>query len=162
VREEGLQDVEIGDLCATEGRELEPEGEDSLEGEVPREVVEDDTESEALDEVEATEYDPVCEPLDIILRLGRFESLEGKVSRETPADEIRNGCGERVEEMEEGDQKEQANDGVGLGHLSALFEVVKDWVLGELLVKLVDVVVGGVRRLNKGGVLLDLLRGRHG
>jgi hypothetical protein len=59
---------------------LEPDDEDGLEGEVPRDIVEDDTEGEGFEEVEETKDDPVGEPLYVIMRRGRFDGLEGEVS----------------------------------------------------------------------------------
>lgn len=75
-------------ITYTERRELEPEDEKSLEGEVPGKVVEDDTKSEAFEEVEEAKNDPVCEPLDIISRTGRFDSLDGEIGGENPTEKI--------------------------------------------------------------------------
>lgn len=66
------------------------------------------------------------------MRRGRFDGLEGEVGGQTPSDEVRNGGGERVERVENDDKDESTNNGVGLGDLCALFEVVQDGVLGEL------------------------------
>ena len=77
-----------GNLAYSEGRELEPENEESLEGEVPWEVIEDDTESERLDKVEETKDRPVSQPLDVILRSRCLEGLEGQVGRECPTEEV--------------------------------------------------------------------------
>lgn len=63
-------------ITYTEGRELEPDNESRLEGEVPGDVVEDDAEGEGFHEVEEAEHDPVGEPLDIIVRRGRLDGLE--------------------------------------------------------------------------------------
>ena len=71
-----------------ECRELQPQDEDGLEGEIPREVIQHDSESEAFEEVEETKDDPVSQPLDVILSAGAFESLEGQVRGEGPADKI--------------------------------------------------------------------------
>jgi len=46
VKKERLDDVEVCDLSTAEGRELEPDNEDGLEGEVPRDIVKNDTEGE--------------------------------------------------------------------------------------------------------------------
>jgi hypothetical protein len=75
-------------ITYTEGRELEPNDEGRLEGEVPGDVVEDEAESERFHEVEETEYDPVGEPLNVVVRGGRFNSLEGEVGGEAPSYEI--------------------------------------------------------------------------
>ena len=72
----------------SEGGELEPEDEEGLEGEVPWKVIEDDTESERLDKVEEAKDDPVSQPLNIILRSGCLESLEGQVGGESPTEEV--------------------------------------------------------------------------
>ncbi len=72
------------------GRELEPEDEDGLECVVPRQVVEDHSQSEALEEGEVAEDDPVGEPLDIVLVLRRLDGLDRKIRRECPADKVGN------------------------------------------------------------------------
>lgn len=71
-----------------EGWELEPDNEEGLEGEVPRDIVEDDTESEGFEEVEEAKDYPVGEPLYIIMGRGRFDGLEGEVSGQTPTHEV--------------------------------------------------------------------------
>ena len=52
---------------------MEPEDEESLEGKVPGEVIKDDAEGEALDEVEEAKDNPVSEPLDVIAVSGRLK-----------------------------------------------------------------------------------------
>jgi len=42
----GPDDVEVSDLGTSESRELKPDNEQRLEGEIPGEVIEDNTESE--------------------------------------------------------------------------------------------------------------------
>ena len=78
-------------------RELEPEDEDALEGEVPGDVVEDDTEADRLNEGEEAEDDPVREPLDVVLVAGGLKGLDREEGGKGPTDEIRNGRGERVD-----------------------------------------------------------------
>lgn len=51
-------------------RELEPEDEDTLEGKVPGDVIEDNTEADRLNEGEEAEDNPVREPLDVVLVSG--------------------------------------------------------------------------------------------
>jgi len=67
IGEERLQRIAISDFRTAESGELEPDHEESLEGEVPREVVKDDAESKALKEVEETKHDPISQPLYVIL-----------------------------------------------------------------------------------------------
>jgi len=62
-----------------EGWELEPDNKERLEGEVPRNIVEDDTEGEGFEEVEEAKYDPVGEPLYVVMGRGRFNGLERQV-----------------------------------------------------------------------------------
>jgi len=85
IRKNRFQDRRVRCLSTTEGWKLEPEDEHSLEGEIPREIVKDDTKSETLKDIEETEYDLVGEPLDVILMSGCLERLEGKVCRQCPA-----------------------------------------------------------------------------
>lgn len=51
-----------------EQRELEPNDEQRLESKIPRNVVENDPASETFEESEETEHDPICEPLNVIMR----------------------------------------------------------------------------------------------
>lgn len=88
VGKQRLHDSAIQSLGATERGELEPDNEDGLEGEVPREVVKDDTERKALEEVEEAEDDPVREPLNVIVMRGRLERLHRKVCGHRPAEEV--------------------------------------------------------------------------
>ena len=76
------------EITYSEGRELEPENEEGLEGEVPWKVIEDDTEAERLDKVEEAKDDPVSQPLNIILRSRCLEGLEGQVGGECPTEEV--------------------------------------------------------------------------
>ena len=121
-----------GQNTHSECRELEPEDEDSLEGEIPGEVVENDAEREAFNEVEEPEDDPVGQPLDIILDARRLESLEGEVGGESPADEVAHWRSKRVDEKEQTEKDDSANGGVGFGNLSALLKGVHDWIFREL------------------------------
>lgn len=63
-------------LTYSESRELEPDDENSLEGEIPREVVQDYTKCKALGEVEEAKDNPICKPLNIILVSGGLERLK--------------------------------------------------------------------------------------
>jgi hypothetical protein len=71
-----------------EGWELEPDDEERLEGKVPRDIVEDDTEGEGFEEVEEAKDYPVGEPLYVIVRRWRFDGLEREVSGQTPTHEV--------------------------------------------------------------------------
>ena len=75
-------------ITYAEGGELEPNDEGRLEGEVPGDVVEDEAEGERFHEIEEDEHDPVGEPLNIVVRGGRFNRLEGAVGGEAPSYEI--------------------------------------------------------------------------
>lgn len=102
--------------------QLEPQDEEALEDEIPREVVENDAQREALHKVEEAEDDPVREPLDVVLVPGRLEGLDGHVRGERPADEVRDGAGEGVDRVERGHDDEAADEGVALRDLRALLE----------------------------------------
>ena len=54
------------EVTYTEGRQLEPNDEDSLEGKVPRKIVQDESEGETLQKVEETKNNPVSKPLNIV------------------------------------------------------------------------------------------------
>lgn len=110
----------IIDVTHFEGRQLQPQDKDGLEREIPGEVVEDDAEGKALEEVEEAKNDPVGKPLDVVLGAGRLDGLEREVRGETPADEIGDEGGEGVDEVEDDEKRGSTNDRVGLGHLRAL------------------------------------------
>ena len=59
-----------------EGRKLKPEDEEGLESEIPRQVIQDETESKGLQEVEETKDNPIGQPLNIILNTWAFEGFE--------------------------------------------------------------------------------------
>jgi hypothetical protein len=110
---------------------------------------------------------------------GAFQGLEGEVAWKGPSNEVRNRCGERVDKVEKGEEKNSADDKVGLWNLSSLLKCVQYWILRELLrglcqlnkfsqettthffVKLLKVIVRLVLRLDKSRVLLKLLCCRH-
>ena len=68
--------------------QLKPENEERLEGKVPRQIVQHDTERDAFQKVEEAKDDPVREPLGVVLMTGRLESPEREVSGDSPSDEI--------------------------------------------------------------------------
>jgi hypothetical protein len=115
-----------------EGRELQPQDEDGLEGKIPGEVIEDGAESEALKEVEKAKDDPVGEPLDVILGRGRLDGFEGEIRGEGPADEIGDERGEGVDKVEKDEERGGANNGVRFGDLGALLERVEDRIFRQL------------------------------
>lgn len=119
-------------MTYSESGELEPEDEKRLERIVPWEVVEENTEGERLDEGEGTEDHPVSQPLDVIQMTRGFEGLEGQVSGESPTEEVRNRCGERIECVQKEEKTDAANDHVRLGNLSALLKCLQRGVVVEL------------------------------
>lgn len=75
-------------MTYAEGWELEPDNEEGLEGKVPGDIVEDDTEGEGFEEVEKAKDYPVGEPLDVIVGRWCFDGLEGEVRGQTPTHEV--------------------------------------------------------------------------
>lgn len=112
--------------------ELEPENEDSLEGEEEGEVVEDGTECEGLKEVEEAEHDPVGEPLQVVLVLRGLDGAEGHIGWETPSDKVGDGGRERVDEDEEGAEEGTACNERGLRDLSPFLEIGQRRVFVQL------------------------------
>lgn len=108
--------------------ELEPEDEEGLEGEVPREVVEHNAQREAFRKVEEAEDDPVREPLDVILMARSLERLDGEIRGEAPANEVGDGSRERVDRVEDGEDEDGAEEGIALRHLGSLLKGVEDGV----------------------------------
>ena len=66
------------------------------------------------------------------MRSRGFKGLEGQVGGESPADEVRNGCSERVEAVKEEEERDGANDDVSLGYLGAFLESLQSGVVVEL------------------------------
>lgn len=81
-------------------RQLEPQKKCGLEREIEREIIQDETEGQSLQKVEKSEHNPIREPLDIIVSSGGFDCSERQKCRKTPADEIRDGKGDGVDEDE--------------------------------------------------------------
>lgn len=155
VGEHGLEDSEVGDLSTletwktpvhqqpghavyekkvthAENRQLQPDNKHGLEGIVPGDVVENKADGKALEEVEEAEYDPVGQPLDVVMSRRGFEGLEGEIGRETPADKIGDGCSEGVDGVKNRNEEEGTEDSIGLGDLCALLEVLENWIFVEL------------------------------
>lgn len=61
-----------------------------------------------------------------------LEGLERQVSGESPTEEIRNGGSERVEGVENEEERDGADDDVSLGNLSTLLEGLQSGVVVEL------------------------------
>lgn len=55
-------------ITHAEGRQLQPDDENGLEGVVPGEVIEENTDGETLEKIEETEDDPIGQPLNIVVR----------------------------------------------------------------------------------------------
>lgn len=111
---------------------LHPKNESGLEGEVPGEVVKDDAESSAFGEVEETKDSPICQPLEIICMIGRLKCLEGQEGREGPSEKVGHGLCNGVYKDKEDECGSKDHSTVCLGDLSPLFDLVDNWVLGEL------------------------------
>jgi len=158
---DGLEDVEVESAGTPGGRELEPENKEGLECIEPWEVVKDCSQGKALEEGEEAEYDPIGKPLNIILMLRRLDSLDGKIGRECPANEVGNWSGKSIDKDEERHESDSASNEGRLGDLSTLLEVVEHGVFRELLVELTMIVLCLCRGLLVHRVVLEILRSRH-
>jgi len=148
----------VVELLGTSGSgKLEPEDECGLDREVIGEVMEDESEGDALEEREESEDHPVREPLGIILSSRSLESLEGEVGGEEPPDHVGDGESEAVDEdqADEGDRGDK--DAISLGNVGLLFDLEEDWVPRELFVELSHILQEPLMRLLDNGVSLDLL-----
>jgi hypothetical protein len=155
------EDVDVEQTGTPGGRELEPENEDGLECVVPREVVKDHSQSEALEEGKEAEDDPIGEPLDIILMLGRLDSPDRKIGRECPADKVGNGSGKCVDKDQKTHKADCASHEHRLGNLGALLEVKEYRVSRQLFIELTVVIFRLCRRLLVHRMVLDVLSSRH-
>lgn len=114
------------------GGKLEPDDESGLDGEVPWNVVDDKTESEALDKVEETKDGPVSQPLDVIFVAGSLDGAHREEGREGPSDEVGNGESEGVDEDHGEESQRGDDDTVVLGHASLFLQLVEDRVPTKL------------------------------
>lgn len=106
-----------------ESRELEPERENRLERKIPREIIQHHALRERLQKVKEAEHDPVREPLDVVRVAGALDGLDGEVRGEAPAEEVRDGLREGVDGVQDEEEGDAAEEGVGFGDLRRLFEV---------------------------------------
>ena len=114
---------------------MEPDDEDGLEGEVPREVVQNHPEHEALSEIKQAKDDPICEPLDIILVSGALEGFEREECGKSPANEVGYGASEGVDKVEKSEEEETTKSEISFRHLCPLFKLVQDGIFRELVVR---------------------------
>lgn len=163
VANHGPEEVEVENLSTSGGREHEPDGEKGLENKVHRNPVENRPQTHGLDEVERTKDDPIGQPLLVIVGLRRLNGQDGKISGESPADEVGDGLGKakHIEEDEKDRGETKGDDTVGLGDLGLLLKLTEDWVLVKLGIESRDLAVGNVENLLGVGiveeVVLDLL-----
>ena len=122
----------MGGCTYTEGRELQPHNEDGLEREIPGKVVKNDAEREAFEEVEETEYDPVGEPLNVVIACGGLDSLHREIRGHEPANDVGNRRGEAVDGMQDQDEDDSTEEGIALRHLCALLERDESRIFGKL------------------------------
>lgn len=136
--EEGAED----ELSTTGLWESKPEGEDKLEGVVEWEPV--DGADQALKDGQETEDNPVSQPLSVVNLAGAEERIERVVSWNDEASEVGEDLAAEVEEDQEEVESKDAENSVDLWDGGLLLEVVEDWVLGQLLINLREVVLGTV------------------
>lgn len=133
---EFFRNARESDVTHAEVGQLKPQNKDSLECEIPWDVVEDKPQGNALCQVEESKDDPVGEPLDVILWRGAFQGFKGEVRGEGPCDKVRDRSGKWVDEMEEGEEDDNSNGQECLGDLRVLLKRVQNWVLCKLLDKI--------------------------
>lgn len=115
-------------MTYTKRWELKPKDGNRLDREVPRDVIKNNAESKGFQEIEKTKNDPICEPLDVVVSAGTFNSLEGKVSGNTPSYKVGHRSGKGIERVKENEKHHCANYTVRLGDLGALLKIVQDWI----------------------------------
>jgi len=141
------------DLSTTSLGESHPEDKDELEGIVEGEPV--DCTDSTLENVQECINDPVGQPLGIV----GFTSTEQSLQREVPWDQEpgkvhQEIAGDVEEDHEEVDAK-QSEESVDFRHRSLFLHVVEHRILGQLLINLVDLVVGAVLERHVCDVLVD-------
>jgi len=164
VTESGSDDVDVEDLGTSSSGEHEPDDGKGLEDKVHGDPVEDRSDSEGFSEVQEAEYDPVSEPLLVVVLTRRLDSLDREVSGESPTDQVGYGGGEakHVEEDQDDGRDGKTEDTVCLGNLRSGFNVTEDRVFVKLSIQRVhlasDDLVGLLDIRVVEEVLLDLLR----
>lgn len=75
---DGAEELDVDDLGTLGLGEHEPGGDQRLDGVVPGEVVDEESDGEGLEEREEAEDSPVGQPLNVILRALGLKSAEGE------------------------------------------------------------------------------------
>lgn len=153
------EEVEVESLGTSGGRKHEPDGEKGLENKVHRNPIENRPQTHRLDEVERTKDDPVRQPLLVIVALRRLNGLDGKISRESPADEVGDGLGKakHVKEDEEDRGETKSDDTIGLGDLGLLLKLTEDGVSVKLGIESRDLAIDNVANLLGVGVVEEVV-----
>jgi len=143
--EEGVED----NLSTAESGQSEPKQENELKGEVEGEPI--DNVDKALSNGEEGKDDPVGQPLGVILLACSEQSVQGIVSRNDEASDVGEKLAAEVENNEEKVEGSDSDDGVRLGNIGRLLDVIKGGVLGQLTIELADVVLDAILSRHIGG-----------
>ena len=108
-----------------------------------------ESQCDALLQVDKAKDDPVGEPLDVILWGGAFQGFKGEVGREGPCDKVRDGCSNGVDKVEESKEKDDADSQKRLGYLRVLLKRVQHRELCELCNRK-KVIRNGRERMKEG------------
>ena len=101
------QNAVVHQLGTLRLREHKPDNRKRLERVVEGEPVQDKV-HECLNKVEEAKHHPVRKPLDVVLWLGRLESVQREVHRDEEADEVRQETGEAEIMLAQGNLQAQA------------------------------------------------------
>jgi len=138
-REDWLDERPEDDLGPIGHGKSHPQNQDELEHVVEGEPV--DGIDHALQDGEEGIDNPVCQPLCVIHLVSTEQCFQRVVSRNDESCKVDKELAPDVEEDEEEVEGDKAQEGIGLGDIGLLFEVVERWIFGELLVDLGDLVL---------------------
>lgn len=118
----------------------------------------EDSSAEELDNLEGAKYDPVGEPLSVIVARRCLEGLQAEVGGESPSEQGTEETRSDVEEDQRGEEAGNTEDTVGLGYARASLDGVERRVLGQLYLREVTCTARKSKLWNYGQRLREELR----
>jgi len=138
--EHWLKEGPEDDLSTTGLGKGHPEDEDKLEGVIEGEPI--NCVHSALKHGEECIGNPVRQPLSVVNLGGAEQRVQGVIAGNDEAGNVDEKFASNVEEDQEEVESAETEDHIDLGNRRLLFQVVEEFILGQLLVQLGQVVLG--------------------
>jgi len=126
----------------------EPKDKDELEGVVEWEPI--DGANSTLKDSEESKDDPICKPLSVVGLADAKKGLKRVVSRNHKPSNVGKKLAPNIEKDEEEVGCNNTKENIDLRNVGLLLEVVKDRILGKLLINLGDVALSFVLERRHG------------